>query len=135
MTCCLRPSASAPRLRRMSSSKKKKIYNIQTVVRSALRRAWLWSPMRTEAKKKARIERNSYRCAKCKETFPSREIAIDHVTPVTPVAGFDSWDGFISRLFCPPSKLAVMCKPCHKIKTKSENDLRKTKKKLVTGPK
>lgn len=114
------------------STKSSKPFKVETAVRSALRRLWLWSPMRTAALQRARIKRGIYRCAKCKMATPKKSIAVDHVTPVTPVDGFDTWDGFIERLFCPPSHLNVLCKPCHTTKTKLENESRK-KNREVTG--
>ncbi len=110
----------------------KKQYNVTAQVRSALRRLWLWSPMRSEAMSNARLSRGLYKCFQCQKQIGRKELAVDHTTPVTPIKGFDTWDAFINRLFCPASKLKVMCKSCHSIKTKSENLQRK---KLSSGPK
>lgn len=60
------------------------------------------------------------------------EIAVDHIEPVIPVAGWDDWNGYIQRMFF--GELQVLCnytgirngkKSCHAIKTKEENALRK----------
>lgn len=66
-----------------------------------------------------------YRCAACARTFPGKEVQVNHITPVVPTTGFDSWDGVISRLFCEKSGLEVLCIPCHKQITRSENEERK----------
>lgn len=64
-----------------------------------------------------------YKCAHCKGEFPGSEIDIDHTIPVVdPATGFTTWDSFINRLFCPKENFAALCKPCHKIKTKMENN-------------
>lgn len=66
-----------------------------------------------------------YRCGSCSDTFTSKDVEVNHIIPVIPVTGFDSWDGVISRLFCEEDGLEVLCKPCHKIITKHENEERK----------
>jgi len=69
-----------------------------------------------------------YKCNKCKEDFPAKEVEVNHIQPIVPVSGFDSWDGVIARMFCEADGLEVLCKPCHKEVTKSENEERKTTK-------
>lgn len=66
-----------------------------------------------------------YKCNSCQENFPQKEVEVNHVIPVVPVSGFDSWDGVIQRLFCEQEHLEVLCKPCHKTLTKLENEERK----------
>lgn len=66
-----------------------------------------------------------YRCNKCKDAFPAKDVEVNHIDPVIPITGFDSWDGVIERMFCEKDKLEVLCKPCHKIVTKEENTERK----------
>lgn len=96
---------------------------------SALRKIWLQSEMRQEALRASRIERGVYRCAQCGKTMPAtfktangtiRKVAVDHKTRVVPETGWDSWDGFIERLFCEQSKLQVLCFDCHHEKTTRE---------------
>jgi 5-methylcytosine-specific restriction endonuclease McrA len=67
-----------------------------------------------------------YHCNKCQEDFPQKEVEVNHLTPVVPISGFDSWDGVIERLFCEQERLEVLCKPCHKALTKQENEERKS---------
>lgn len=96
----------------------------------ALRRAsYRWKP-RSEAMKRAKIERGKYRCEKCKEIKQRKDIQIDHQHPVIPVLGWDNFDNYIDRMFCDISGFNILCKACHNIKTQSENMIRKSVKKV-----
>lgn len=64
-------------------------------------------------------------CACCGGLFPSKLVVVDHIHPVVPVTGFVNWDDVITRMFCGVDGLQVLCKECHKIKTKEENAQRK----------
>jgi 5-methylcytosine-specific restriction endonuclease McrA len=67
-----------------------------------------------------------HRCAECKGEFPSKEVQVDHISPIVdPYYGFIDFDSFIKRLFCSVHNLQVLCKACHKIKTDKENNKRK----------
>lgn len=66
-----------------------------------------------------------YRCRSCQNDFPLKEVEVNHIQPVIPVSGFDSWDGVISRLFCEKEGLEVLCVSCHKEVTRKENEERK----------
>lgn len=65
-----------------------------------------------------------YRCNVCKDTFPAKDVEVNHIIPVVPVTGFDTWDGVIERMFCEAEHLEVVCKPCHKKISKQENSER-----------
>ena len=66
-----------------------------------------------------------YKCAKCGSHFPSSAVQVDHIVPVVATnSGFTSWDDYIDRLFCEKANLQVLCKPCHKVKTKEEKKCR-----------
>lgn len=69
-----------------------------------------------------------YKCCKCEGLFPQANIEINHIVPVVPVEGFDSWDNLIERLFCEKDKLEAVCKTCHKLITAGENKQRKDNK-------
>jgi len=71
-----------------------------------------------------------YKCASCKNDFVAKEVEVNHIIPVVPVTGFDSWDGVVSRLFCEKEYLEVVCKPCHKLISKQENVERKQSKNI-----
>lgn len=62
-----------------------------------------------------------YTCAACQQEFPSKEVEVDHISPVVSVGdGFIDWNTFIQRLYCPIENLQVLCLTCHKKKTKLE---------------
>jgi 5-methylcytosine-specific restriction endonuclease McrA len=66
-----------------------------------------------------------YTCAHCKEEYPSKDVEVDHISPVVDVeTGFIDWNTFIDRLFCPKENLQVLCKVCHRQKTKEERGVR-----------
>lgn len=71
-----------------------------------------------------RVTRGVYKCALCEGLSGPKNIDVDHVIPATPPGGINEpkdFGVFIERLlFCPPSGLRVLCKPCHKQKTKEE---------------
>jgi len=69
-----------------------------------------------------------YTCNECKKEYTSTNVEVDHIKPVVPPTGFTSWDNYIDRLFCEKYNLQVLCKKCHKQKTKKEKPTaRKTK--------
>lgn len=107
-------------------------------VKSALRSAsQRWPPkyqVLNEAKLGKRINQKTgrlaehYVCAACREAFPLKEVQVNHIVPVVPVSGFDSWDGVVKRMFCERNGLEVLCIPCHKVNTRKENEQRKSSK-------
>lgn len=70
-----------------------------------------------------------YECSECGNLFPSKLVVVDHINPVVPTTGFISWDNVIYRMFCSGLGLQVLCKECHKVKTKQENEERKANNK------
>lgn len=69
-----------------------------------------------------------HECCQCHGLFPASGVQSDHIVPVVPLDGFDCWDAYIERLFCEVDGLQVLCKDCHKVKTKEENDERRRRK-------
>lgn len=106
---------------------------IKSALRSASQR---WGP-RNECIRKARVSRGRYRCACCGQIGPAtlpplegnkkrrKNIIADHIEPVIPITGFDSWDETMERLFCEEEGFQALCWACHKIKTDEENQARK----------
>lgn len=93
-------------------------------IRSALRRASSrWKP-RTDVLKEARVEKGKYLCNGCKQIVPVttvnekgkrvKNVEVNHKIPVSLPGSWDSWDGFISRLFVEQEGLEVLCSECHK---------------------
>lgn len=66
-----------------------------------------------------------YTCSNCLIDFPAKDVEVNHINPVIPLTGFDSWDGVVERMFCEKEHLEVLCKKCHKELTKQENTERK----------
>lgn len=58
-----------------------------------------------------------YRCAVCGKEFVQSRVQVDHILPI---GSCKTWDEFIEKLFCEKDNLQVLCKSCHKRKTKKE---------------
>jgi len=86
-------------------------------IKAALRRTWGRSRQRTAALHSAKVSYGQYRCADCNGIFRRKDIQVDHKVCI---GRFVSFDLFIERMFCDAKGLAILCKPCHKIKTKSD---------------
>lgn len=95
-----------------------------------------WGP-RSEAFKRARIERGLYKCELCGELRKNKDIVADHKEPVVPVTGFTNFDDYIKRMFCSTEGFNIICKnTCHIEKTARENAERKIyRKKALTKKK
>jgi len=101
---------------------------ITSTLRGGMRR---WPP-KWKALKEAEVGRKTnkktgklamhYKCASCGEEFTSKDVEVDHKEPVVELTGFVSWDVYIDRLFCEKSNLQILCKSCHKVKTKEEKN-------------
>jgi 5-methylcytosine-specific restriction endonuclease McrA len=108
---------------------------IKSALRSASQR---WPPKfsaLSDAKRGKRINQASgrlaehYLCAACGNTFPAKEVQVDHIHPVIdPDTGFTSWDDVIVRMFCEKEGYQILCKPCHKAKSNTERCLAKERK-------
>lgn len=64
-----------------------------------------------------------YKCNNCNGLFKSSEVNVDHVIPVIESGKSQhdyTWDEYIDRMDCSISNLQVLCKVCHKVKTKRE---------------
>jgi 5-methylcytosine-specific restriction endonuclease McrA len=134
----------------VKKARKKPKFNQNSAIRSSIRRMFSRSPDVIETLKKVRREREwfkkdgtsakkprvEYSCSNCNEWFMGKDVQVDHTVPViSPEKGFETWDIFVERLFCGADNLAVLCKPCHKIKTDSEKAIRaeyRKKAKLAT---
>ncbi len=103
-------------------------------IKALLRKGSMKWPPRTTCLVRARVSRGMYRCADCKKVVPVsikgengkrvHNIAVDHINPVIPVTGFDSWDNVINRMFCDEEGLQVLCKECHDKKCNDERKQR-----------
>lgn len=112
----------------------------------AWKRLFSRSPIRSKILSKARKEKVRkkkdgsiskrpnvvYLCNICKKYHKLSDIQVDHIKPVIPLnrpALSMSFDEIAERLFCSEDNLQVLCKKCHKKKSKEENNIRKELKK------
>jgi 5-methylcytosine-specific restriction endonuclease McrA len=100
---------------------------IVSVLRAGTRRWPAKYECLNDAKTEKKVNINSgrlaqhYLCALCEAEFTSKDIEVDHITPIIdPEIGFVSWDSFIKNLFCSKEHLQALCKECHTVKTKKE---------------
>lgn len=137
----------------MAKKKKKPKYNQSSAIISALKRTFSRSPVVTEVKNLVRTEHDQFKkdgtlakkkavrfkCAECKKIHMGKDIQVDHLEVVVPLnipAKYICMDTLINRLFVTAAELQVLCKPCHKEKSKKENAIRrewkaKTKEKHI----
>lgn len=116
--------------KKVKSIKKRLIkpFDYKRLVIAAIRKIWLWSPMRRNAIKKAEVQGGLRKCNICGKKELKENTQVDHVFPCVPTTGWDSWDGYIKRSLDPEVEVQVLCKPCHKQKSNKENATRKKKK-------
>lgn len=92
---------------------------------SCLRSAFVRDGVNPKTGRKCKL----HECEECHELFPAKDMRADHITPIVPVTGFDTWDSTIERLFCEAEGLQALCVDCHAVKTKAENEERRENKK------
>jgi 5-methylcytosine-specific restriction endonuclease McrA len=100
-----------------------------TFAKNALRRASYRWVGRWQAEKESKVGRNQYKCAICTQIFPKKETQMDHVAPVEKITGWEGFDVYIDRLLVYKEGWQRLCKPCHTIKTESENSVRRKNRK------
>ena len=95
-------------------------------VRGHLRRGWSRYPLKNAKLKNARLRAPIGRfdktiwaieCEMCGELFPQNQIQVDHIVEAGSLRGEGGLDGFIERLFPPQEGMALLCHPCHTVKT------------------
>jgi len=109
-----------------SMIKDKKTINL---IKQALRAATLKWHIRNETKQGARVyikegefkngkpkKRVYYKCKICRGNFKTGDVQVDHIDEIGKFTG--DWNDYIERMFCDISNLQVLCKDCHKKKTK-----------------
>lgn len=99
-------------------------------IRGALRRAFSRYPVKyhvhNAAKRTVVGQRHKYeyQCAVCTDWFKAKEVEVDHIKPCGSLKDYSDLPSFVATLFCEEDNLRVICKPCHKIKTKEDRDAR-----------
>lgn len=99
---------------------------------SILRRAWMRDWTRSEALRKARVDRGIYRCALCSrdKLYKRKEINVDHIIPVV-MYGEDAKNDLESiciRLFCSVDGLRILCIDHHQEITNIQREKRAKRK-------
>ena len=75
--------------------------------------------------------RNFYQCAICDEIFSRKQVSADHIQPVVDLKkGWESFDIFLTRLFCDADGFQIICNDCHDDKTAKERKVRTKWRKL-----
>jgi hypothetical protein len=91
-------------------------------IRAVLRKLWLFSEHRREALRRQHVGTGLYICEKCSKFYDKKYVDVDHISAVGATPGAKnstaSWDDFITNLFCHANSLMILCKDCHKAKTK-----------------
>lgn len=116
----------------MPPRKKAKAFNYKSMIRSAARKIWMWSPERRLAIKNARVYPGHVGCAYCKKVMkenPKKPLKkayrVDHIIPASePAALIHDWNDFFVRMFVPASEQQVLCLECHALKTNDETKVR-----------
>lgn len=122
--------------------KKAKKYNQNSTIISSLKRSFSRSPIVQEMLDDVRTEEVWYKkdgtpakkprvlfeCAECKNKEMRKNVQCDHVEPVVPVeipSKHMSLAIICHRLFVGKEGLQILCKSCHKEKSKKENEQRR----------
>lgn len=104
-----------------------------SMIRSALRQKSRWWKPIAECKKRSRRDykgplkrqKFEYQCNYCKNWFPEKKVAVDHIIPAGELNSFEDLAEFTKKLFCEIDGLQVLCETCHDVKTKQEKEDRK----------
>lgn len=106
-------------------------------LRSGLRRHFrYWKPIqqaRIAARRKYEGENKRrkwiYICNHCNREFMGSEVQVDHIIPAGSLRSLDDIKGFVERLASEdPNNYQVLCKECHKKKTKKDRGIKGEKK-------
>ncbi len=100
----------------------KKPKSLETKLRSAIRLIWSRSAERREIIKRDSFadpeHGKAFNCPLCGKTLPLWAGDVDHITAIGPLSNWQDVEGFIDRMFFSPQRL--ICKSCHKSKTKED---------------
>jgi hypothetical protein len=108
-------------------------------IRVALRRTFrFWKPGAIAKQQASRaykgpnkLQKKEYLCNCCNEWFKNDEIEIDHIVECGSLRTLEDLPGFIDRLCCENiTGFQVLCKTCHKEKTKKAKSERKANSNL-----
>jgi hypothetical protein len=77
------------------------------------------SARRTVTGKRHKYE---YQCNMCEKWFKQKEVEVDHIESIGTLRQYEDLPTFVERLFVSVDELRVVCKPCHKKRTKEERN-------------
>ena len=112
----------------LNGKDRKSINVIKGSIRIAFRRSKLYKAVVKRARREVQegFYKNKkpkigvwYECAICRKNFKPDQIEVDHIEEVGPFDG--SFDNWVARVYCDIDNLQVLCKGCHKEKTKVYN--------------
>jgi len=95
-------------------------------IRSVLRQGFQRYPAKQVAREsnrkvvRGKRHKYEYECCDCGGWFVDRDVQVDHIVPAGSLKDYRDLPGFVRRLYCEPEDLQILCKPCHKEKTKRE---------------
>ena len=100
-------------------------------IKNILRRASFKWPPYSQCLKNAWVRRGFYRCACCDVVVPVtvkdeekrkriKNIIVDHIEPVVPLTGWESWDDTVENMYCELDNLQALCRTCHNKKSLEE---------------
>jgi len=118
-----------PKLSTLSPEEYEK--RLKRIILAGLGKAWMFWPVRAIVKRRCK-DPNRPGWSICELCHKSVEkLDTDHIEPcVSPIAGFVTWDEYITRRFVfDAKKLQGICKDCHRQKSKIENAERRARKK------
>lgn len=106
------------------------------MIRSSLRNSSRWWKPISECKKAAKRvykgtnkrQKYEYLCNDCKQYHSDKETVVDHINPVGTLTQSSDLPDFIENLFCEKEGLQLLCKTCHRKKTKADNEKTKQKR-------
>ena len=109
---------------RSGKPRKSKTWNLKSKLIPAIRKIWLYSPLRKEVLTNAKVD-GKFRCNICKDLF--EKVHVDHIKPIVSLKeGFtDDWNEYIRNTFCDIRNLQAICEQCHSAKSMTERELRK----------
>jgi hypothetical protein len=110
----------------------KKPKSLETKLRSAIRLIWSRSAERRAILKAAIDSKTKYfLCPLCENPFPDWAAEVDHIEPIGSLESWRDTVVFIDRMFFSPQR--VVCKTCHRAKTKE--DMKKIRARHKKGAK
>ena len=100
-------------------------FNVIKHCKNLLRKQWKRNPHASLAISMSRNTVGAYICGGCGVKMKAKDYELDHKDPIHPIDGRNiNLEEFAKRTYCDSENLMVLCKECHKKKTKRENFIR-----------